>query len=385
MSASTKLDLSGLDSMAGLMRAGAESAAAVGKPLSIKLELIHENPSNRRTTFDQDALQELADSIAAKGVHSPISVRPHPDIKGRYVINHGHRRFRASQLAGKAEIPAFLDESHDDFDQLTENIQRENLSTREIVDAIAALLAEGNTPAEIGRRLGKSKTWVSKHKALSDLPEPLALLLASGRCRDASTLYEALQCYKSDPETVTEMLTRAEATDRQIVQADIEALRAAIKRKSQPVPPAPTEDAPSDGTPLAVIFADDEADPIPDSEPGPTPLADLYRAEKSRATEGRSAITVDQGADANRSDQGGDDGEGEGERKQNVRPSSKPAPDPTKVRKPNVQVRVGRREAVLLVGKAAAYGLVWVEYEDATTEEIDAGKVKLVAITEGAK
>lgn len=356
----TNLDFSGLTSFADLTK---PDALTSGTPLSLALDLIDENPNNRRKTFDEAALQELADSIAAKGVHTPISVKKHPTEPGRYVINFGHRRFRASKLAGKAEIPAFISETNDEFDQLTENIQRDNLSAREIVAAISDLLGR-HKQAEIARMIGKSKAWVSKHAALTELPHVLADLLDTERCRDASTLYELLQVWKSDDAAVAEFLA---GNSDQIVQADVESLRAAIKRgKTPPV-----------GTPLAEVFAgqseDEDAEATDSSEP--KPLAAVFQNERNS----------DESSRLSDSENGGDgDGDSYSERQQNVKPGKAP-PDPMKVRKPTVQVRVGRREGVLLIGKTAAYGLVWVQYEDASEEEIDAGKVKLIAVTDAAK
>lgn len=402
----TKLDLSGLSAFSNLVQQPpAAAAAAKGKPLVLPLDAIEEDPDQPRREFDAEALQELADSIAAKGVKSPISVRPHPSQPDRYIINHGARRWRASKLAGKTEIPVFIDENHDDIDQLAENIQRENLSTREIVDAIARMLSNGTKQAEIARQLGKSRAWVSKHAALADLPEPLSAVLASGRCRDASTLYEALQCWKVDQDAVVAYLLELELGDRQMVQADIERLRADITRKqSQPAEPnavTPPELGPTgepagtetselsvtDAAPPAVVMpvgdvanddqsaASDESVLFPNLQPN-ADAADHGMAAMDDAVSG-AGYTAGEGDDP-----GDDDG---GERRQNLKPQSKAEPDPTKVRKPVIQVRVGRREAVLLVSRKAAYGLAWVEYEDGSVDEVDVAKVKLVAITDAAK
>lgn len=383
-----KLDLSGLSAFSNLVQQ--PPAAAKGKPLVLPLDAIEEDPDQPRREFDPEALQELADSISAKGVKSPISVRPHPTAADRYIINHGARRWRASKLAGKTEIPVFIDENHDDIDQLAENIQRENLSTREIVDAIAKMLASNKKQADIARELGKSKTWVSKHVALTNLPAPLAELLATGRCKDASTLYEALQCWKADEAAVTTFLANL-PEDKQVVQADIEALRASImRRQAQPAEdaaaiPSAVADAPSTTdtvepaviTPEANVANDDDATEHGDT----TVLADPVTTVPVDPVSSRTSDGAGEGDDQ-RSEQGGDE---DGERRQNLKPQSKGEPDPTKVRKPVVQVRVGRREAVLLVNRKAAYGLAWVEYEDGSVDELDIAKIKLVAITDAAK
>ena len=64
--------------------------------LELDLSLIDEDPNQPRTEFDPVTLQELSDTIRLRGVKTPISVHPHPQIEGRFIINHGARRFRAS-------------------------------------------------------------------------------------------------------------------------------------------------------------------------------------------------------------------------------------------------------------------------------------------------
>ena len=110
----------------------------------ISVILLDEDPSQPRKFFDPDALKELADSIRTRGIKTPISVRF--NVKnGRYTINHGHRRYRASVIAGKETIPAYIDNDYSDEDQIIENLQRENLTTREIADYIGRQIALGKT------------------------------------------------------------------------------------------------------------------------------------------------------------------------------------------------------------------------------------------------
>ncbi|RUT78309.1 ParB/RepB/Spo0J family partition protein, partial [Mesorhizobium sp. M7A.T.Ca.US.000.02.2.1] len=143
-----------------------------------------------------------------------------------YQIVHGHRRYRAHKLNQAANIEAVVTDKQGAVSQLVDNLQREDLTTAELVGGIAGLLGDGMRQTQIAEQLGKSKAWVSKHAALTELanvaPE-LQELLDSERVRDASTLYEALQCYKQDADAVRAFL--ATTGDRQIVQADIEGLR----------------------------------------------------------------------------------------------------------------------------------------------------------------
>lgn len=65
--------------------------------------------------FPEDQMQKMAESIKERGVKTPISVKPHPTEQGKWLINYGARRFRASIMAGKDTIPAFVDNDHDDW------------------------------------------------------------------------------------------------------------------------------------------------------------------------------------------------------------------------------------------------------------------------------
>lgn len=394
------IDLTGLNDFSELLKTGSEvasaasAAAASGKPLLLAVSVIHEDPDQPRREFVQEKLQDLADSIKARGVKTPISVRPHPTEAGQYIINHGARRYRASVLAGKTEVPAFVDDSHDDIDQLAENIQRDDLSVREIVDAIGRKLARGLKQVEIAQELGKSRAWVSKHAALTDLPEELAELLASGQCRDASTLYEALQVWKANPDAVIELII--EAGDRQIVQADIENLRAKLRRDAQPDPAVTDEGAPvvntqpgssdADQVAAGAVTSSVQADlggssgqDAEDAQNGPAGAL----AGSGEGGNGLSGLDAPTGSGNDHGGEGEDGGDGDGQRQQSVKPSAPPV-DPMKVRKPLVQVRVGRREGVMIIGKKAEYGLAWVQFENGEEEQLDVNKVKLVAITDGA-
>ena len=116
-------------------------------PMQIPLSLIDEDPNQPRTAdnpgFSAESLKELADTIRLRGVKTPISVRNNPQARGRYIINHGARRTRASLLAGKTTIPGFVDNDYSNADQVLENLQRNELTPREIADYIGRELARG--------------------------------------------------------------------------------------------------------------------------------------------------------------------------------------------------------------------------------------------------
>ena len=181
--------------------------AKLTTPLELSLHLIDEDPNQPRKAdnpgFSAESLGELAATIRDRGVKSPISVRKHPTDKGRYIINHGARRFRASQLAKRTTIPAFIDNDYSEIDQVIENLQRNELTAREIADFIGRELANGKKRTDIARELGKSGAFITQHANLLDLPEPIAAAFSSGRARDVTVVNELLTAYKKNKEAVT--------------------------------------------------------------------------------------------------------------------------------------------------------------------------------------
>ena len=143
---------------------------AVGQPMSVAVGLIDEDPGQPRTEFDPESLQELALTIADRGVCQPVSVRAHPDAPGRFMLNFGARRLRAARLAGKDEIPAFVADLGDGYAQVIENEQREALKPMELALFVQRRIGAGESLAEIARRLGKTRGYLTFVTALIDAP-----------------------------------------------------------------------------------------------------------------------------------------------------------------------------------------------------------------------
>lgn len=139
--------------------------AGVGGAAELALDLIDEDPhqprSERNPGFSTTSLAEMAASIRLRGVKTPISVRENRNLPGRFIINHGARRFRASRLAGKKTIPAFVDNDYNEADQVVENLQRNELTAREIADYIGRELAKGMKKGEIAIANSKSPAFVT--------------------------------------------------------------------------------------------------------------------------------------------------------------------------------------------------------------------------------
>ncbi len=140
--------------------------------VEINLSELRSNPYQPRQSFDQEKLQELADSIKEFGVLEPIIVKK--SVKG-YEIVAGERRKKASELAGLEKIPAIIkDFSEEEMMQiaLLENVQREDLNAIEEAEAYSKLLKVLNTTQEeLGRRLGKSRSHITNMLGLLRLPE----------------------------------------------------------------------------------------------------------------------------------------------------------------------------------------------------------------------
>ncbi len=161
-----------------------------GRPMTLPLDDIDEDPEQPRHEFDANGLSELAATIRDRGVRQPISVRPNPQQAGRWVLNFGARRLRASKLAGLTEIPAFIDTTADNYDQVIENEQREGLKPLEIALFVQKRLASGDNQSEIARRLGKSRQYVTLATALIEPPDWLLDAYREGRCKGMTELYE---------------------------------------------------------------------------------------------------------------------------------------------------------------------------------------------------
>ena len=198
-----------------------DSSHAV-KPSELPINLIDEDTEQPRTVFDEKNLNELAATIKLRGVKTPISVRPNPDKKGRYLINHGARRYRASKIAGKKTIPVFIDADYTHADQVIENIQRDNLTSREIADFIGRELAGGKSYGEISTQIGKSKSYISQHVTLLDLPPLISDLVNGGRIKDITVINELVKVYRKHPQEIALWLQNE---DQEITRSTIKLIR----------------------------------------------------------------------------------------------------------------------------------------------------------------
>ncbi|MBQ2143553.1 MAG: ParB/RepB/Spo0J family partition protein [Oscillospiraceae bacterium] len=157
-------------------------AEASGEIRSLPLHKIEPNPLQPRREFDPEALQTLADSIAAHGLIQPLSVREMPN--GYYQIIAGERRWRAARMANLDEVPVLVLDADDRTVMelaLVENLQREDLNPMEEAAGFQTLMDEyGLTQETIAERVGRSRSAVANSLRLLSLSDELANLVRSG-------------------------------------------------------------------------------------------------------------------------------------------------------------------------------------------------------------
>ncbi|MRI55344.1 ParB/RepB/Spo0J family partition protein [Methylobacterium sp. DB1607] len=314
----------GLDDVTG-------AVAATGAPLEIALDAIEEDPNQPRTRFSELELDELAASIVARGVRQAITVTPRGE-GGLHRILYGARRFRAAQRAGLSTIPAVIRASSPDdaYDQMIENIQRDDLTSAEIAAFVSRRIALGERQVEIGRRLGKDRTFVAMHAAVAQMPDALRSMLETSPIRG---VYELYQGWRSHPEPV---LTFCRSRDR-FTRAEATAFVESLKDTSV----ADSVSAASSGA----------ARPCP----APTDLRTEHPPVQPHATGGARGLDHPGG-----------------------RASTRTAP----VAKAEVLVRVGQREGRLLLDRQADLGAdhARVRYSDGAIAEVAVSDLRLVAV-----
>jgi ParB family chromosome partitioning protein len=208
--------------------AGGEVASR-GGVRDVEVARIRPNPNQPRIQFDEEALDELAESIRLRGVLQPILLRPEGE---EYMIIAGERRWRAAQRARLHAIPAIvreIDESTTSEIALIENIQRQDLNPLEEAEGYRQLIQRhGHTQDEVGRIVHKSRSHVANLLRLLDLPEFVRQSLLKG---DISMGHARAIATSEDPEDLTREIV---ARGLSVRQAEARARR----EKSRPGPGA---------------------------------------------------------------------------------------------------------------------------------------------------
>jgi ParB family chromosome partitioning protein len=225
----------------------------VGAPRMIPIEWLEPGAYQPRRKFDEEAIQELADSIKERGILTPLMVRPLQNAADRYEIIAGERRWRAAQKAGVHEVPVLVREMTDREAMeigLIENVQRQDLSPLEEAEGYKRLLEEFNhTQDGLAKVVGKSRPHISNLLRLLTLPEGVKQMITDGALSmgHARTLVTAKNPEELAAEIVRKGLSvrQAEALTRRVanganrkkttartsdIDADIAALEQEIAR-----------------------------------------------------------------------------------------------------------------------------------------------------------
>ena len=182
--------------------AGEAAPARSGGVREIEIGRIRPNPEQPRVQFKEETIDELADSIAERGVLQPILLRPHGD--GGFEIVAGERRWRAAQRARLHTIPAIVREIDDSTTAeiaLIENVQREDLNAIEEAEGYRQLIERhGHTQENIAKLVHKSRSHVANLLRLLDLPDFVRQSLLRG---DISMGHARAVATAPDPEALT--------------------------------------------------------------------------------------------------------------------------------------------------------------------------------------
>jgi len=186
----------------------------------IELDLIVANPYQPRTQFDEEALDELANSIRELGIIQPVTVRKMSESS--YQLISGERRLRASKIAGLKQIPAYIREADDqamlEF-ALVENIQRENLNAIEVAISYQRLIDECSlTQENLSQRVGKKRATVANYLRLLKLPAEIQIglrdnLVTMGHARTLISIESQVQQLKLYHQIIDEQLSVRKAEE----------------------------------------------------------------------------------------------------------------------------------------------------------------------------
>ena len=231
----------GLGRGLGALLGDAALQSQEGGSLSLPISQVEPGLKQPRKRFDEDSLQDLADSIRTHGVIQPLTVRRL--ASGYYQIIAGERRWRAAKIAGLTEIPAVIIEADDRKVMelgLIENLQREDLNPVEEANGYKVLMDEyGLTQEEVAQRVGKSRPAVANALRLLALPDPVHQLLEEGKL---SAGHARAILAAPTGELQKKLAQKVIAEDLSVRQTEALAKRLAAGEKEQPPAPPPGPD-----------------------------------------------------------------------------------------------------------------------------------------------
>lgn len=213
-----------------------------GLALMVPIDQLDEDPDNPRKDFPPEAIEELAQDIVQRGILQPIVVSDR-NAQGRYLIRFGSRRWRAAIQAGLTTVPViFAVEARNGYDQVAENLKRQNLTSLELAQFIRRRVDAGESNAEVGRQLGMDLSTVAHHLALLSLPPVLDQALKEGRCESPRTLHELSRLHEEQPEQVAALVAGTEPITREAVASLRDAARLVTPAADRPAPTSPRPD-----------------------------------------------------------------------------------------------------------------------------------------------
>lgn len=225
----------------------------------IPTELVRALPQVR-TTFKESSIAELAADIEAHGVLQPLVVRP--DGKG-YTVIIGERRLRAIQKLNAPFVPAIvaeIKEAEREEIQLIENIQREDLSAKDLTGSIHKLWKKHGSVAKVAQVCNKSKSWVSKRLAIALEVGALTVQLLDANIKDVELLYAFSMLEKADDQRARALLP--DILEKQKGRKDVQSeLQIALGKKADSKPEEKEEDVNLDlfDTPAVITGANEDA------------------------------------------------------------------------------------------------------------------------------
>lgn len=209
----------------------------VGSISTLPVSSIEANPFNPRTNFEKEALEELSTSISIHGIIQPLTVRKLG--RDKFQLISGERRFRAAQLAGLKEVPAYVRIANDQAMlemALVENIQREDLNPIEVALSYERLIEECElTQDQLSQKISKSRSSITNHLRLLKLPAPVQ---AGVKQKQISMGHARAIVSAGDEDTQIELFERVVAENLSV--REIEAIiRGEAVAKKEPTPKKP--------------------------------------------------------------------------------------------------------------------------------------------------
>ena len=241
----------GLGRGLGALLGDAALQSQEGGSLSLPISQVEPGLKQPRKRFEEEALQDLADSIRTHGIIQPLTVRRLSS--GYYQIIAGERRWRAAKLAGLTEVPAVIIEADDRKVMelgLIENLQREDLNPIEEANGYKVLMEEyGLTQEEVSQRVGKSRPAVANALRLLALPDPVCQLLEESKLSAGHA-----RAILSVPNGGLQMQLAKKVVEDGLSVRQTEALAKRLSAGEKEVPPSPAASGPD----LSIYFKEAE-------------------------------------------------------------------------------------------------------------------------------